>query len=246
MTGRWLPLLLLIASPALAGSSHTLRYRILAGGEAVGRRTLTVSVEGEGPHPERTLAFETTLDGAVGPMTLAWRQRVQAFAEDGPADFQSVLDEAGRPYEIQARWGPVGWTVSVADRRAARTDVQPGHRIDLSTVDLVDPYTTRPLARMSEARVLSAETGDVWEGAVERLGNDVVTVRGKAIAVTGVAWDGPDGRQTFWYDAEGWLVRFETRVMGVAVEGVLDTTPPPGPDVFPVRAGTPMLGWDPL
>jgi hypothetical protein len=77
----------------------------------------------------------------------------------------------------------------------------------------------------------------VWEGRVEPLGLSTLTVAGQPIEVQGWAWWSPEGRQTYWYDADGWLVSFETRLFGQVVSGTLAQLPPKSPDGFQVDVG---------
>ena len=177
------------------------------------------------------------MNAAALAVPFRYKQRMTIFGSDGPASFHAVIEEQGKPHEVQARRGGGGWTVTTADRHGVRTAQAAPDRIDLSTADLVDPGSRWTLGRFQQVRVLSAESGDIWPGEVTALPAETLDIDGVQIPIRGWRWDSPAGKHTFWYDAEGWLVRYETRVMGVVVEGLLDDPPPKGPDVFAVPVG---------
>lgn len=231
-------LALLTLSATAATTEHQLQWELRVGGQRVGTRNATVKlipVEGD---VQRIIETWTELNGTLGPMDVHYKQRMTIFGERDPSSFHAVMDENGEPREVQARWGPAGWTVTVADRRRSRTFDAPIQRIDLSTADLLDPLSRVPLAHFDFARVLSAETGDVWEGAVQKLGPSTLEIAGKRIPVTGVAWTSPEGRSAFYYSNEGYLVQYQMRLYGFVIEGTLTSPPPPGLDDFPLGVGT--------
>lgn len=214
-------------------------YDVSVAGKVVGSRSLTVRWEAadKGP-PTRVLEAFTDIDGRVAGVELAWKQRVTAFAAGTPASFHAVIDESGSPHEVQAAWTPGGWRLTQVDRSRARTTDVPGYQIDLSTIDLIDPGSRYTLSQYDTLKVLSSETGEIWEGKVAPLGDSTVDISGRKVAVTGYSWTSPEGKSSFWYDDEGYLVRYEMRVLAVKVEGVLRSPPPAGPDVFAVSLGT--------
>lgn len=227
-----------VVPAAHAADEHTVTYQITVGSNPVGTRTLTVRTEPRDDGPDgRFLEALTTISGSVGPVSLSWRQRLTGVATDVPASFHAVIDEGGAPREVQASWDPRGWTVTTADTRRSRTDTIDAHRLDLSTVDLMDPGASVSLLRLDEVRILSAETGDIWASEVVRLGHDRIDIAGTPVDVHGVAWSSPQGRSELWYDADGWLVRYTMRVLGYKVQGTLTAPPPRGPDDFAVRLG---------
>jgi hypothetical protein len=230
----------LCASPvSLANESpiepHELKWEIRAGGAVIGTRKATVKYQPSGGDVSRIVESWTDIRGRVGPVDVDFQQRLTMFATNGPSSFHAVIDEDSIPREVQARRSSGGWTVSVADEKRVRTWTAPDHQIDLSTADLFDPLTRVPISGLENARVLSAETGDLWEGTVEDLGSDKVTVDGTRIPVTGVAWNSPEGRNEFWFSSEGFLVRYQVRVLGFVVDGTLIDPPPRGADEFPVN-----------
>ncbi len=232
--------LALLIPVALAATppEHTLTYDISIGGKAVGTRTLTVRYETDDGATQRVLESFTDIDATVIGQSLRFRERLTGFAGNTPASFHAVIEENGSPREVQAGWRPQGWTLTTVSRTRARTSDVPSYSIDISTVDLMDPGTRYPMERFETLKLLSAETGDIWQGDVSRLGADTVKIGATEIDVSGFSWASPEGPTRFWYDGEGYLVRYEMRVLGVRVEATLREPPPAGPDAFPVGLGS--------
>src|SRR5690349_6266417 len=122
-----------------ADLSQQLTWNLSVKGQAVGTRTVTVKFTSADSTPQRILESWTEIHGQAGSVRLDWRQRLTAVAVGGdPAAFTSVIDEGGRVREVQGRYSPAQWTVSVnADGRLKQTDWPIG-KIDLSTADLMD------------------------------------------------------------------------------------------------------------
>lgn len=225
-------LMSLLLATAMAGTeSYT--YDIELGGQRVGTRTVTVAQD-DGVDASRKLTVQTGVAATVGPVAFQWRQRVTAFAGRDPASFHSVIDENGTPREVQVRYTPDTWLITVATPRHQNTRESAVSRIDVSTVDLMDPASSWPLSRYDELAVLSAETGEVYKGAISSLGLEQLNINGKTVDVTGWAWKSPQGNHEFWYDGEGILVRYRTRILGREVTGVLQDIPETRGDVFSV------------
>ena len=230
-------LLALLSLPAAAADVHRLAWDVSVAGQKVGSREATVTVDRGQTGTTRVIEAMTSISVSLAGQSLAYQQRLTAIAERAPASFHAVIKEDGRPREVQGRWSGTGWTVTRVDGSRVRTEDAPASRIDLSTADLFDPGSRYHLGRFDTVKVLSAETGDVWEGRVEKLGPSTVQVAGASVDVVGYAWHAPDGTSRFWYTSDGWLVKYETRIVGVKVEGVMTTPPPKGPDAFAVGIG---------
>jgi hypothetical protein len=224
---------------AVAGPfEHKLVWDLSVRGQAVGSRELTVRYLESDGGTNRILESYTDLNGAVGPLKVRWRQRMTAHVDARePADFHSVIDQGGTVLEVQGRWTPAAWHVTTTSNGRSRTSDLPIGRIDLSSADLMDPYTMLPLSHFSEARVLSAESGEVLVGPVEVLGVSEIRVKNTPIQVSGYAWTSPQGRSEFYYSADGFLVRYRTQLLGVELEALLREPPPGGVDDFPVATG---------
>ncbi|MBA2321810.1 MAG: hypothetical protein H0V89_11740 [Deltaproteobacteria bacterium] len=235
--GLWLPEL-----AHGADLTQQLTWNLSVKGQVVGTRTVTVKFVGADEGQQRILESWTEIHGQAGPVRLDWRQRLTAVAVgQDPAAFTSVIDEGGRAREIQGRYSPAQWTVTVnADGRLKQTDWPIG-KIDLSTADLMDPDSRFPLAHFETARILSAESGDVVTGTVKSLGPSLIDVKGAQVQCTGYQWDSGQGRQTFWYSPEGFLVRYEITLVGIPMVAELAKPPPGGLDDFPVAAGHPKV-----
>lgn len=236
----------LLAS-ALAAPSADLRWNLSVGGQPIGTREVKVKIFPGDEGTRRILESWTQIDGRLGPINVAYRQRLTAHAEGAqPASFHSVIDNNGEATEIQGRWTPSGWSVNTnVDGRVRSADYGIG-RVDLSTADLFDPLSRVGLEGRSSARVLSAITGDVLDGAVTSLGSRDLKIGGRSVAVEGWTWASPEGKSDFYYSGEGYLVKFRMVLLGVEVEGVLDQVPPGGIDDFPVSVGRPTVEILPL
>lgn len=222
-----------------------LTWSLTLNGRPVGERSLTLSREALGEVELRTLQAVTKVDASVLGVSLAYQQKLTANADIGPASFISVVDQGGAVAEIQGRKTWAGWTLTVTERGRSQTDELAANAVDLSTADLLDPESRVPLSRFTEAKLLFTETGDVRSGTVEPLGPSEVDVQGTAVPVEGYRWtsdtDSPKFGYTAYYTAEGWLVRFESRVFGQKVSGTLTEAPPRGADDAPVDVFGPSL-----
>lgn len=236
-------LFLALAADALATDlEHTLVWNLSVAGQPVGTRQLTVRyIEGDAG-TNRILESYTDLAGRLGPLDVRYRQRMTAHVDARePAAFHSVIDQNGAGVEVQGRWTPSAWIVTQTGNGRSRTTEMPLTRIDLSTADLMDPYSRLPLSRFDEARILSAETGDVLVGPVEKLGVSEVKIGGQTVQVSGYAWTSPMGRSEFRYSADGFLVSYVTQLLGVEIAAVLQDPPPGGVDDFPVATAPPKI-----
>ena len=221
-----------------ADLEHALTWDITVQGQPVGQRSLTVKYAEGTIGMRRIMESWTDLDGQIGPIRVRYRQRMTAHADSRePASFQSVIDENGAMREVQGRWTPSAWIVSVNADGHVRTVEMPLNRIDISTGDLIDPGTSLTLNHFAEVRILSAETGEVAAGPISELGISDLTIAGEQVQVTGYAWDNPQGRSIFYYSPDGFLVRYESQLLGVPMIATLSNPPPGGVDDFPVQMG---------
>lgn len=228
-------LALLVSAALAADPPQKLVWNFTADNKPVGQRILDVKFVDEPDGTQRRiLECWTEIDGAAVGIPLKYRERLTASAEGSAAAFTAVTDVAGLRSEVQARLGATAWTLTIASGGRESTRKVPANLIDLSTADLLDPSTKRPLVRFDRARLLSAETGDVWDGTVTRLGASTVTVSGAVVPVEGLTWASPQGTANFYYTSDGWLVRAESTLLGIRVVGTLSEPPPSSPDDEPV------------
>lgn len=219
-----------VPSAHAAPEVHRVTWSLRLDGQEVGQRDATFTVEREGDDLRRSIEAHTKVAATIGPVSWRYEQKLTANGLVGPLAFRAVIVEDGAPREVQGRWAPSAWTIALADARSQRAYEAAAHRVDLSTVDLLDPFAARTLGRYATLKVLSAETGEILEGTVEPLGGGTVRIGGRDVPVQGWAWTSSLGRSQFWYDGEGWLVKFETALLGRLVEGVLTAPPPSSPD----------------
>ncbi|MCA9488829.1 MAG: hypothetical protein KC621_02880 [Myxococcales bacterium] len=232
---------LVVTQGALAADT-TLTWDLSVKGVNVGSRELTVRTMDGADGQSRILESFTDINGMVGPLKVRWRQRMTAHVDARePAAFTSVVDQNGSLLEIQGRWTPTGWQVTTTTNGRSRATDMPLSRVDLSTADLMDPSSRLPLSHYDEVRVLSAESGEVLVGPVEKLGVSEVSIDGQAIQVTGYAWTSPQGRSELMFSADGWLVKYSAQLLGIQVDAVLRDPPPGGSDDFPVAVRPPKV-----
>jgi len=227
-------MILLYTLAALAAEPQNLEWRLSVDGQSVGTRTAKVEWVGEGRDAERVITVITRLKTKIGSYKIGFDQKITAYAANEPASFHSVMRMNGSSSEVQARWSANGWrgtVVESGERRSIRANTR---QIDMSVADLLDPRSRRPLRNYSTARILSAETGEVWQGSVEQLGAKRLTIDGKKIDVQGVRWTSAEGPSEFWYSDAGYLVQATRPVAGVITTSTLTDPPPKGPDEFPV------------
>jgi hypothetical protein len=222
-----------LASPI----EQKLSWDLSVDGQRIGHRDLKIKFVPSGGEMLRILESWTEVEGAIGPVDLRYRQRLTAHASNEPASFHAVIDQNGSASEVQGRYTVNGWWVTVADAGRSRTIDVDVNRIDLSTADLLDPESRVALSRYEKIRLLSSETGDVWEGAVRDLGASEVRISDQNIPVRGYAWDGPQGTSKFYYSDEGYLVQYHMKMSGIGMEGLLKSPPPGGIDDFTVAVG---------
>ncbi|MFT7520145.1 MAG: hypothetical protein ACI9MC_002289, partial [Kiritimatiellia bacterium] len=234
------PMLVLLSTlAALAAPAPTnLTWDLTLGSQNVGTRSLAIRTEQTRDGTLRILQADTAIKANFAGMQFSWRQKLTANADLGPSSFIGVTNTSGQVSEIQGRRGAGGWIVSASTGGHETWQEYDSDAIDLSSADLLDPDSTVPIARFETARILSAETGQILTGTVEPLGPSEVDVSGTSVPVEGYIWKTEDGTARFFYTADGYLVRFETKIMGKLIAGTLDKPPPRGPDEQPVALGT--------
>ena len=225
----------LAQEPATTPTTQAMAWDIAYQGKPIGTRTVTVKYLQEDEGMRRILESVTAIDGAAAGLPYTWNQRFSAMAVGrSPASFTSAIDDNGSGREVQGRLVGGEWMVTLVESGRSRSWEVPGDQIDLSTADLFDPESFVPIGKFSTARMLSAETGDVWTQPVERLGPSTITIDGEGVPVEGWAVDPPQGRVALWYTTDGVLVRYEYRWMGRVLDATLRDPPPPGIDDAPI------------
>lgn len=218
----------LLSNIALAQDAETLTWNLSLDGKQVGERTLEIKRQtGDDGLPVRVLVSYTEFETQLAGQPVHYRNRVTGTAGLDPASFHSVVDVSGRPMEVQGRPLETGWRVTLIDRKGSKTWDLAESRVQLSTLDLVDPDTSRHIGTLDEVAVLSAETGDIFSGAVASLGTSTVSIGDVAVEVDGWRYETEQGPLTLEYSPSGYLVQYKTSFMGLPLVGTL-AEPPPG------------------
>ncbi len=225
-----------LAPLAAAAENQVLVWDITLDGREVGHRTETVKyLTNTDGSVRRILEVWTEVDGSILGFKYSFRERLTADISGDVASFHAVADLSGSVTEVQARRGATSWTITTNFDGRETTREWPANSIDLSTADLIDPATSTPIGQFDQVRVLSAETGDIYEGPVKRLGESTVVVDAKTLVVEGYSWTSEDGVEgKLWYTPDGFLAKYEMEVMGRRLIGTLADPPPAGTDGNPV------------
>lgn len=229
--------LLALCTPAAhaADVEQHLTWAITLDGTSIGKRDLTLkwAFEEEG-RTRRFLEVWTELDATVLGLDYRVRQRITGQASRGPAAFAAVTQFQADTTEVQGRLEGTEWMLSVATNGREWHKDLPKASIDLSTLDLLDPESRVGFESRQVARILASETGDILEGEVKPIGQGKIDVAGAEVPVAGFAWTPDEGEMRLWFSAEGYLVRYETNVMGRWIVGTLTAPPPKGLDDAPI------------
>ncbi|MCB9780499.1 MAG: hypothetical protein H6742_18175 [Alphaproteobacteria bacterium] len=231
----------LLASPLAAAQDPSapeawdLTYDLRVGEQPVGTRTVTITFL---PNDRRIIESYTEL--AVGlPGAAQWTMvhRASATTSAAGASFTSSVDENGTVREVQGRQRRDGsWMVSVVEGGTVRQDTVAAGRIDLSSLELLDPVRRRELTGRGTAGVLAAETGTLLSGPVQHRDEGVRTIGGQAVPVDVWTWTPESGAVTLSWSLDGVLVGYESAWMGKKLQAVLRDPPPRASlgDVAPV------------
>lgn len=221
------------------GADESATWSLSVDGAPVGTRSIAVRYEGQTGDRTRIVEVYTDVRGGVKKKDRwSYQQRLTATSREGdPASFASVIDANGAPREIQARFADGVWHVSVSEPSGTRTYELRPTRVDLSTIDLLDPEANRRIAGLDQARILSAEIGKILEGPVTALGPSQVTVGAETLEVEGWEWQTDLGAWRFWYAADGFLLKYEQPLLDRVVTAELSGEAPRTVDEFAVPAG---------
>ena len=229
--------LLALATASADEITQEMTWEVSLGGEPVGEQSVTVTYLPAEHGLRRMISSKTHLKGTILGQKIDIEERLTAHAGEEPASFHAVLEVNDRPREVQGRRLHTGWMVSIAESGRYRYLDYELPEVDLSTADLFDPETRVPISRFHQVRLLSAETGEVLVGTVERLGASTIKIAGQSVGVDGYQLKAEGGETEFWYTTDGHLVRYRMKLIGHEVEAVLRDPPPLGVDDHPLHLG---------
>lgn len=217
--------LLSLVALALAGDP-TLIYDLSVDGKRVGERQVTVTYQQTERGEIRLIQSWTEIQVSWAGAPMVWRQRLSAKEGSTPA-FTSVVDEAGRPREIQGRMSSDRfWTVTVGDKGTINTYNLRPSEVTLTSVDLIDPVRSRLLVAGPVALLL-AETGTVLNGTVQDGGPTTVTVGGQEVSAHRWILRAAEGEQVLTFTDDGVLVAYDTALLGRTLSAKARALPPP-------------------
>jgi len=228
-------LLVLLTTAFGAPLEQQFTWDLTVDGRHVGERALKVRYLPANHGMRRLLQSWTDVNANVLGLPYRFQQRLTAHIGEGPASFHSVVVDNKKPREIQGRRTWTGWLINITEEGTSKRWDFPAHDLDFSTVDFLDPESWINVLRYERIRVLSAETGAIWEGPLTLLGSSEVEIEGQHVRVEGIAWGATGSRTELYFSPDGYLVRYTTKMMGKTLEGRLRTLPPPGLDNAPIE-----------
>ena len=93
--------------------AYRLTWDLQVQNQNVGRRILVIK-DLEGRFKRRVMEVWTEVNASMMGARFTYRQRLTGHVIGGPASFHSVIEQSGRPKEIQGRRAGAGWQVSVS------------------------------------------------------------------------------------------------------------------------------------
>jgi hypothetical protein len=235
---------LLIQPASAAETTQSLSYDIVVNGAVVGSRDVSIRYLEPftpGDAESRVIETWTELEARVG----GWRAEVQnrstGHITRSDSSFTSSLSLNGDVSEVQGRTLADGrWQLhGIFNRRLSNWELR-RTEVDLSTLDLLDPIRSQQLTTLTQARVLSAETGQVMTGPVADLGEGVLIVGGQEVRVHRWSWTPQEGRFELAWSSDGMLLGWSAEIKGQTIQGRLKALPEPRSfGVAPALTGLP-------
>lgn len=194
-------------TPWAATDGAVIDFTVLRKGKPFGRHMLTFD---RAPSGELTVTTDVDLQVKFGPIT-AFKYRLDSVEEWADGQLIALTGKSNS----DGRRGKVSATKSQGELI-----------VESSEYDGVLPLTTIPSSHWNRLQVyqdqmLSTETGEVLDIAVELIGDDTVTVAGEPIAATHYRLSS-DLTVDLWYDAQSRWVKLAFQVRGQDIEYVLN------------------------
>ena len=225
----------LLLALTLGGTAHadeqTLSYRLLVNGKQVGTRELTIRylpAEEVGGPETRLLKSVMELDGAAVGVPVNLKIRASAHFGGGTEGFVATVARNGKTWQVQADQAADGsWEVRKREGADLSNWSLRRSEVDLSSLGFMDPERHEVLVGASSAKVLMAETGQVWTGAWTDGGQTELQIGGESVEGAVKRWTPEEGAMAFTRGPDGLLLRYASVVLGREVVAELEALPPP-------------------
>ncbi len=226
---------LLLLAASLVGMAHAdeqeLRYTLLVDGKPVGSREVSIRYlppDELGGEETRILNSFMVLDGRKIGVPVELKVRASAHFGGGTEGFVATVSRNAKTWQVQADQAPDGsWEVRKREGKELSHWSLRRSEVDLSSLGFMDPDRSELLEGKSSARVLMAETGQVWSGAWTAKGETELSIGGTTHRADVHLWSPDEGAMKLTRAEDGLLLRYATVVLGREVVAELQEVPPP-------------------
>jgi len=220
-------LTVLLGMPHANAETQELRYTLSFNGSDVGHRDLSIRYIDSEQGEKRFIESWTEFNVRVAQRDFGYKQRLSGLAKTRPMGFSAAMSEDGHLREVQVAQQPERWIVTHAEYgRSWALPVATGS-FDATSLTLVDPGAKGFLDNVLVLKVLSAETGTVVTGQLQREGQSVLAINGSEVQVDTYKWHAEGGAVELAYNDEGYLVTYSITIAGQDLTATLDALPPP-------------------
>ncbi|MEC8380515.1 MAG: hypothetical protein VXZ96_09365 [Myxococcota bacterium] len=223
----------LFMSAWAASGNQELSYTIRLNGKKVGERTVVIRYTAPSefqPQGGKTIESWTEIDATIAGMPQKYRNRVTAQLSPTSHQFVSVIGLNDDSLELQGRRLSSGrWMVSeITTDGLQRSEYRPSELTNVS-LSLFDPEQMASWWNGREQGIFLTEAGERWVGQWSE-GTEVdINRNGETVIGNRYVFKGDKGDLVAIWDSNGNLLDWESKIMGVKVEGHI-TRFPDAPD----------------
>ena len=216
----------LLGMPHANADTQELRYTLSFKGSEVGHRDLSIRYIASEQGEKRFIESWTEFNVRIAQRDFGYKQRLTGLAKSRPMGFAAAMSEDGHLREVQVAEQPERWIVTHAEYgRSWAIPVDSGS-FDATSLTLVDPGAKGFLDNVLDLKVLSAETGTVVSGQLQRKGEKNLSIDGSDVLVDTYKWSAEGGAVELAYNSEGYLVHYTVQVAGQELSATLNALPP--------------------